>query len=104
MRIEPERVVPILATFLVTVFLLSGCATDAEREAIRQAEKERIDNKDNNECLGLGAKAGTPEYISCRLKIKEIRQSEYNAGAMANPTINTRPKTCIVQNGFGGCF
>jgi len=94
----------LFTALILSALLLSSCASDAEREAIRKAERDRIEAKDNNECLGYGAKAGSPEYINCRLKIKEIRQSEYNAGAMANPTVNTRPKTCLYQNGLGGCF
>lgn len=82
---------------------LSGCRSTAEIEAERQAERQAIETKDIRECLSYGAKEGTPEYVACRLKLKEIRQSKANAASMT-PTQGWKKSTCVTEGGYTNCF
>lgn len=88
---------------VLTLVSLSGCRSTAEIEADREAQRLALEDKDTKECLSYGAKVGTQEYVACRLKLKEIRQSKANAYTMA-PTQGWKKSTCVTQGGYTNCF
>ena len=72
------RSISTLATLLLGLaVILSGCGL-----------KEQRAERDHDECLSMGASFGTPEYVNCRVVLKQVReQRKANAAAAyANTT------------------
>jgi hypothetical protein len=81
--------------------LVAGCKTAQERAAQEAALAE----KDERECVSYGAQPGSQSYIDCRLKLKEIRQSEENAIiSRPPPRVAPRAVTCSGAGAYVTCF
>jgi hypothetical protein len=51
---------------LVLAFALTGCMTDEQRVAAQNA-------KDDQKCLGYGARPGSDAYVTCRSQLDAAR-------------------------------
>ena len=65
---------------LALALCLCGCMTKEERLAAQNA-------KDDQKCLGFGARPGTDAYVNCRAQLDSARTT---AGAMEDAAIATR--------------
>jgi hypothetical protein len=58
---------------VISLLLLGGCQTAAERMAAIQA---RNADADDRQCQSFGARPGTDAYISCRTQLEVGRRNE----------------------------
>lgn len=63
---------------LCAALLLSGCATEAERQAAEQAQRAA----DEQECRDLGFQPQTEGFADCLLKLRELRAMERSGSGM----------------------
>ncbi len=58
----------------LTFTLVLGCTSaEEERRKVAEAHEARAE-ADNSECLSLGTQFGTPQYIDCRIALKQVRE------------------------------
>lgn len=70
---RPDRLArPFLFASLCAAVLLTGCVSQAEREAAERARQAA----DRQECSNLGYQPDTEAFADCLLKLRELRALE----------------------------
>ena len=73
---------------LILALALSGCMTGEERRAAQNA-------KDDQKCLGYGARPGSDAYVSCRAQLDAARTT---ADAIDDAAIAARPQNPLTKS------
>lgn len=83
---------------LLAVFVLSGCATPADRAARMDA----MIAKAGEACEKLGFKPDTDAMANCKLQL--LNSADANSAARGNAAIQSRPRTCTTVGNQTTCY